>query len=424
MRFWKSKTPTSMATKSASFFLAGTSLNSMLVNSNYNALAGEGYAANAVAYACINKIANACASVELKLSRKTKDGKREPVTDHPLLDLLDRPNPTQSGDEFFRHMTAYYLLSGNMYLLGTNSDAKRPPLELVLLNPGNVKVVPGDSIFPKAYEYRTTAKTTSYPVDQISGRSQVMHLKTFNPIDPWVGLSPLVAAAYDIDIHNGSKRWNKRLLDNDARPSGALVVSDADGKPATLTVEQYTRLKEQIEQNFSGASNAGKPMLLEGGLDWKEMSLNARDMDFTEGKNSAARDIGLAYGVPPQLLGIKGDSTFANMEQATLGFWNDTVLPLLKLEIEALNRWLVPMYGPGLQLWYDEDEISALEPLRRAKAERINNSGYMTVNEKRRAMGFEDVQGGDVVFVPSSNIPLDLAGSMDLPEPGSAATQP
>ena len=143
-----------------------------------------------------------------------------------------------------------------------------------------------------------------------------------------------------------------------------------------------------IDQQFSGPSNAGRPMLLEGGLEWQEMSLNPKDMDFLEGKHSAARDIALAFGVPPQLIGIPGDSTYANWEQAMLGFWTDTALPLLVLILEGFNRWLVPLYGEDLYLWYDEEMIPALEPRRNEKAARVNAAEYMTINEKRRAMGW------------------------------------
>ena len=176
-----------------------------------------------------------------------------------------------------------------------------------------------------------------------------------------------------------------------------------------------------LDEEYSGAGNNGKPLLLEGGLEWQEMSLNPKDMDFLDGKHSAAREIALAFGVPPMLLGIPGDATYSNMFEARLALWTDTVLPILQLIIGGLNRWLTPHYGEGLYLWYDEEMIPALEPLRKAKSDRINAAAYMTVNEKRRAMGLDDADGGDVIFVPATNVPLDLAGQINLPEPGSPA---
>jgi hypothetical protein len=229
-----------------------------------------------------------------------------------------------------------------------------------------------------------------YPVNQINGRSAVMQFKTFNPLNAWYGLPPMLAAAYGIDIHNGGNHWNKKLLDNDGRPSGALQVMGSDGKPGMLTDDQYARIKEMVDEQYSGANNAGRPLLLEGGLEWKQMSVNPKDMDFLKAKDSSARDIGLVFGVPSQLLQIPGDSTFANFEQATLSFWSDTVIPLMCWFLEGFNRWLTPLYGDDLYLWYDEESIAALEPRRKEKFSRVQAAEWMTIDEKRRATGMDD----------------------------------
>ncbi|MEA3035393.1 MAG: hypothetical protein QOH04_1155, partial [Sphingomonadales bacterium] len=115
-------------------------------------------------------------------------------------------------------------------------------------------------------------------------------------------------------IHNAATKWNKALLDNAARPSGALVYAPGDG--AVLADEQYDRLKGEIEESFSGSANAGRPMLLDGGLKWQAMSLSPADMDFVGLKAAAAREIALAFGVPPMLLGLPGDATYANYQEA------------------------------------------------------------------------------------------------------------
>ncbi|MBP3955410.1 phage portal protein [Gemmata sp. G18] len=420
-------TPT--ARKSASYFFSVGLGKAGLTGAGYDKLSAEGYAQCVVAFACINRVAASVASVDLQLYRRGKGGKLAKVEGHELLKLMENPNPAQSGREFMRTLSSYYQLSGNGYVFGNGMDPSRgkskPPAELQLLSPGKVKVEAGTGLFPKQYEYRPNQNAvTVFPVDQITGRSAVLHLKSFNPLNPWYGMSPLEAAALGVDIHNGGQQWNKRLIENGARPSGALVVNGSDGKPASLSDDQFLRLKQMMDEQFSGAGNAGRPMLLEGGLDWKEMSLNPKDMEFLEGKHSAARDIALAFGVPPQLLGIPGDNTYANYEEAKLAFWTETVLAQLGWTLDAFNRWLTPLYGEDLFLWYDEEMIPALEPLRKQKAERINAASYMTINEKRRAMGLDDVDSGDVIFVSSTSIPLELAGQVDLPEPGSPADKP
>src|SRR3984885_7476742 len=101
-------------------------------------------------------------------------------------------------------------------------------------------------------------------------------------------------------------------------------------------------------------------MLLEGGLDWKPMSLTHKDMDFLEAKHTAAREIALAFGVPPMLLGIPGDNTYANYQEANRVFWRMTVLPLANRVGACLAQWLAPAYGDGLTLTVDTDRIDAL----------------------------------------------------------------
>jgi HK97 family phage portal protein len=284
-----------------------------------------------------------------------------------------------------------------------------------------VKIIEGNKIMPAAYEFSTGSTKTVCPVNQITGMSAIMHKKTFNPIDSLSGLSPMTAAAYGIDILNAGSKWNLKLLQNEARPSGALIMKGKAGEPVNLSADQRRALREDLDQQISGTDRAGRPLLLEGGMEWLQMSQSAKDMDHERSMDKSAREIALVYGVPPMLLGIQGDNTYSNYEQAKLALWTDTCLPLLASMLETLNIWLAPMYGDGVELWYDEEMIPALEPLRRMKAERVEASTSMTINEKRKAMGYEAVEGGDVILVDASKIPLDLMGDMGLAEAGSAA---
>ena len=226
-------------------------------------------------------------------------------------------------------------------------------------------------------------------------------------------------AAYGIDVFNAGQEWNKALLQNEGRPSGALQMRQGkDGFTPTLTDEQFDRLKGEVEANYSGSANAGKPLLLDSALEWVQMSLNSKDMDHRETMLTNARFIAACYGTPPQLVNIPGESTYSNYEQATMAYWGDTVLPLLGTLLEDLNRWLPPLFGKKCFLWYDEEQLPALEPRRAEKAKRINLSEYMTVNEKREAMGLEAYAapahpGADSIFVSAKDIPVEMAGSVD-----------
>lgn len=177
---------------------------------------------------------------------------------------------------------------------------------------------------------------------------------------------------------------NRALLENAARPSGALVYNAGTGN---LTEDQYQRLKGELEEGFMGAINAGRPMVLEGGLDWKAIALSPKDMDFLEAKNAAAREIALAFGVPPMLLGIPGDNTYANYAEASRALWRQAVIPLVTKVIASLNHWLSPAFA-GARLVPDFDVIEALAADRKLDWERVGNASFLTDDEKRELLGF------------------------------------
>ena len=150
-----------------------------------------------------------------------------------------------------------------------------------------------------------------------------------------------------------------------------------------------------IAEDFTGSVNAGKPMILEEGLDWKEISLSPKDMDFIEGKHSAARDIALAFGVPPQLLGIPGDNTYSNLVEARAALWEQTILPLAENTIDHIGRWLAKLCKDEFILKLDKDNISAMASKREAIWERLEKVSFMTTNEKRKQVGLAPIKGGD-----------------------------
>ncbi len=350
---------------------------------DYKQFAEEGYRRNVIAFRSISMIAEAAASVNLKLYHDSGTAKLE-VKKHPVLQLLKKPNPYQSVEHLLESMYSYRLISGNSYLLAVGGQT---PVELYSLRPDKVNVVLSDDGLITAYRYKVGDNWRDYPVDALHGRSNILHFRTFNPLHEWYGLSPIEAAAYSIDQHNQSGAWNQALLQNGARPSGALVVRAEGGYQGSLSEDQYSRLKNQIDEQFSGAQNAGRPILLEGGLDWKEMSISPQDMDFINAKHSSARDIALAFGVPPQLLGIPGDNTYSNYSEARLAFWEETVIPLVQSFAQSLNNWLLPMFGANLELLPDLDNLSALSPRREELWRRVGSAAFLSDDEKRSLLG-------------------------------------
>lgn len=350
---------------------------------NYAKFAEEAYRRNVIAHRAIGMIAKGAASVPLLLYGQD----RQEITRHPLLALLARPNPLQSSSALLEALYCHRLLSGNAYLQAV-SPAGVAPQELHLLRPDRVQVIAGRFGVPQGYRYKVGDEVTDYPVDRVTGASRILHLKEFHPLDDWYGLSPVEAAAYSIDQHNQAAAWNQSLLQNGARPTGALVVKMGEGATGHLSEEQYWRIKQQIDEQFSGAGNAGRPLLLEGGLDWREMSLSPKDMDFIEARHASARDIALAFGVPPQLLGIPGDNTYSNLAEARLALWEQTILPLINSTLEGLSGWIAPLYGEALTIEANTDEISALAPRRDRIWERMQKADFLSDDEKRAAVGY------------------------------------
>tara|TARA_R110000744_G_scaffold49636_2_gene107794 strand:+ start:12305 stop:14230 length:1926 start_codon:yes stop_codon:yes gene_type:complete len=373
---------------------------------DYHDMAKDGYQENVVVFRCINEIAKGAASVQFTLFRGD-----QPITDHPLLDLLKRPNPMNSGSEFFQSLYSFVLMSGNAFMLKAGPDNMEPN-ELYLLRPDRIKIRPSKRDIPLMFEYTVDGRIAAqYPVDQSTGYSDVKQIKTFNPLDDYYGLSPITPASADIDQHNLSGRHNVQLLLNGARPSGAVIYKpkDEQGTMTMLTDAQREQLRSDLLTRFETVDNTGRTMILEGDFDYKEMGLTPKDMDFAVLKNFAARDIALCFGVPGQLVGVPDSQTYNNMAEARLALYEETIIPLLHHIESDLNEWLAPMFGDDIQIRYDIDSIPAVTERKRMIYENILKAvseGVITRNEARERINLEPIAGGDEVYIAANLFPL------------------
>ena len=342
-------------------------------------LTRSGFAGNPVGFRAVKLIAEASGALPLLLRG---EGGAQFET-HPVLSLVRRPNPGQGQSDLIEALCGQLLLSGNGYLEAVLSEAGQP-MELHVLRSDRMSVVPGADGWPVAYQYAVGTKTHRFPV--ADGLSTVCHIKAFHPQDDHYGLSPLQAAASAVDVHNSASAWSKALLDNAARPSGAIVYKGPEGHE-TMTPDQYDRLLNEMEMHHQGARNAGRPMLLEGGLDWKQMGFSPSDMEFQKTKESAAREIALAFGVPPMLLGIPGDATYSNYQEANRAFYRLTVLPLVRKVTGAVSHWLSALGGEPVDLVADLDQVPALAAERESQWRRVSEASFLSDDEKRALLG-------------------------------------
>ncbi len=345
-------------------------------------LAQEGYGGNPIAFRCVRLVAEAAASVPLRPQRAGAPA----TANDPATALLRAPNPEQSAHELLETFFGHLQVGGNAYVEAVDLDGV--VRELYVLRPDRVRVATDARGLAVGWDYaRAPAEAPKrYHRDPVSGRSQVLHMKIFNPSDDHYGLAPLAAAAFAVDTHNAAGRWNKALLDNAARPSGALVYAARDAGDR-LSDEQFDRLKAELNDAHSGPNRAGRPLLLEGGLEWRPFGLSPADMDFVDAKTIAAREVALAFGVPPLLLGLPGDNTYANFKEANLAFLRQTVLPLARKTARAVERWLRPWLGADLEVVTDETAIPALADERGALWRRLSETAFLTDAERRALAG-------------------------------------
>ena len=359
-------------------------IDSLFSNSKTN----KAYKNNVIVHRCVDLISSSAAHIPLLLYI---NGKKS--DNHYISKLLKHPNHLNAGAAFFEKVIAHKLLFGNSYILASNSRTSKLS-EIFILPPSSVEVALQDNMITGFKHNSGSSSEKFFPLDQITGASQILHLKNYNPYSDIYGISNLDAASNAIELHNHALIWNNALLKNGARPTGALIMKDGE----YLSEEQFARLKSQLNEQYSGSINSGKPLLLEGGLDWREMSISPKDMDFMESKASASREIALAFGVPPQLLGIAGDNTYSNMQESRLALWEETIIPILDNLTDSLSGWFSKMLSEDIRIDFDRDSISALSEKRENVWGKISAANFMTMNEKRALVNLPPLKDGDIMY--------------------------
>ncbi len=314
----------------------------------------------------------------------------ESIAGAPLLPadprLLALVQATSAGQSLLETLASQLLLHGNGYVQVVKDAAGRP-VELFALRPDRVSVIAGEDGWPCAYAYKVGERSLTIPLEDEEGGPNLIHVRSFHPADDHYGAGCLAAAEQAVATHNAAARWNRTLLENAARPSGALVFDGGDG--GGLSADQFDRLAGELTRGFSGAGNAGRPMVLEGGLRWQALSLSPADMDFAALKAAAARDVALAFGVPPMLLGLPGDATYANYREANRALWRLTLLPLAAKLLGALAEGLSPWF-PDALLAVDLDRVPELAEDRERLWAQVAAADFLDREEKRAMLGIRE----------------------------------
>lgn len=358
--------------------------------------------AHPVAFRCLRLIGKSAASVKPIVLVDGQEIEQDGGRGHPIADLIARPNPLQGWNEIVEAGVGFLHLHGNAYLEASETVAAAP--EMYVLRPERMKLIPDNRGFPAAYEYEVNGQKVRFDMDVDRGVMPILHVRDFSPTDDWFGMGCLAAASNAMDLYTAGRDYQKALIDNGGRPSGLLKY----GSDERLTKEQSEDIRDQVQSLYGGAKNAGRMLVLSGGLDYQQLGLSPNDLQGAAMRDAAAREVALAFGVPPMVLGIPGDNTYANYQEANRAFWRETELPLLTHFYGALARWASARYGGNVEIVVDPDSIPALAEEVQRKWDAAAKADFLTVDEKRELVGYEELDGGvgTSVLVEASKVPL------------------
>jgi len=393
-----------------SFSFISSLIAPRLTPQNYDSLAKEGYKLNPVVYACTQKISNSLKTIEWQLLQKDSSGEEVEIKIHPILDLIAEPNEFQTFDDVLESYVINLILEGDVFthLVRDGSNNNGQTKELILLRPDLVEILFNiiDPVNPiLGYEYRN-GTLIKFRLDEI------LHIKNFDPLDRNRGLgrgqSTISAVAKSADQNNAGREHNISLLQNGATPSGII-----DARGQDLSVERAKELTAQFNDANSGVKNAGKTVVLSNAT-YTATAFSPKEMDFQNGITQSSREICEGLGVPSILIGDPSAKTFNNYKEAKKALYTDTVIPMAQKIVNAVNQQVLkPEYGDEFRFKLNLDSIEAIRDERMQLFDQIKDATFLTENEKREALGFDNIEGGDVHRIPLNLVDVPLGENIE-----------
>lgn len=360
-------------------------------------------------FACVNAIAEDVATMNTRMKRRNEKGDIE-ITTHIALNLLSEVNTNMTSSDLLFATIAYILLDGNAFWYLPKGQATSKPAEIWALDPSRVIIVKSKETFVGGYIY-INEKMESIPLN----KEEILHFKTFNPINRYRGMGVVQAAALAIDTDRYAAEYNRNFFFNSAIPS---VTLETDG---TLTEEVFKKIKRQWEESHTGVNNAHRFAILHGGLHLKPMVISQKDMDFLKQREYSRDEIMAMFKVPKARLGMTDGVTVSNAEATDYIFAKNVVKPKMQFITDRLNEFYLPLFKENQkQIYFTfDDPVPQNVELQLKKWESGITSGYQTRNEVRAEMGKEPIEGGDDILVPFSMVPLS---SINDPSPVDSTT--
>lgn len=362
-------------------------------------------------YNAVDMIATAISSLVPRVYDKTQEIW---VKNHPVLDLLKLPNADITWEEFIYSLVSFYIVTGDSYMVASGKPGT-PPKELYCYPSQAVTVMPGKDGFVQTLETTLYWGTDLYSRDEVDNRfryynktntAEIWHIKHFNPTTIQgnvYGMSPLNPIYYEINQHQSANRHNLSVLERGATPCGIMSLNPS------VDDDTFTRLQEQMDKAHAGASNAGRMMLLNLGIDYKPTTISNKDMDFLELKKEVTNAIYKNLKIPLALVNTES-MTLDNFDKSMIAFYDLAVLPIANRIFSELTNFLMSRYGDNedLILSYDMGDITALEPRRNEQMKVLKDLGIFTINQLRAETGADPLQGGNVIYGQSTQIALAI----------------
>lgn len=344
--------------------------------------------------ACIRVRAETFASVPIMIYRKTDDG-REPVTDVSLYDILHyRPNDEMAPFGFKETLMTNFDIGGNIVCEKLYNKSG----ELIGLYPYPHSAV---TIDRDKKTRKLIYKIGSGDNSKTLKREEVLHVPNMS-FDGVIGMSPISYAAASIRLGLSYENYGVKFYENSATPSGVFE------HPSKLSDGGYERLKKDLKENYTGLKNVGVPMILEEGMQWKQVTITPLDAQLLESKNFQIEDICRIYRVPQHLIQKLDRSTYSNIEHQSLEFVMYTMLPIYKRFEDYMNTQVLTkeQRRAGIYCEFKIDGLLRGDQKSRAEAyARGRQWGWLSVNDIRRLENLPSIgPQGDIYLTPVNMI--------------------
>ena len=356
----------------------------------------DAFEASFLVFACVSKIAKKVANTKFKLYKVGGRAGSEKITEqtnHPLLDLLAQVNPFTTKFAMMDLTQTYQELLGNSYWLKVRREGGGgKPLELWALRPDWVTIKPDAENFIKSYEYRMPDGRT-----QTFNPKDIIHFKQVNPKSAIYGL-PTIKAAMDIvrtSIY--ASQWNMNFFHNSAIPDTLLI------RKTEMSPDEKKEFREQWEDKYQGVKNAHKLGIMTGEVEFKQLMMSLRDMEFSKLTETTTQQILTAFGVPKAILGLQGMNR-AEAEAQIYAFLSETIEPKIRALVEILNEFLVPEYGDNFYLDFVDPTPENRELITKEYESALRNN-WMVINEVRDREGLPPLEGGWDFYMPLAMMP-------------------